>query len=112
MPAAAPVGSRVGLGANASRLAPDGLREHDRDRQGQEPPGRDLAVRQQPGEAEPYRQACSDVPVVAHDEVPPETAERPDASHAWAAAGVSAAFRRRSTRVSANETSATYATIA
>src|SRR5262249_15300568 len=72
--------------------------------------GRDVAVLQEPGEAEPDGDPGGDPPVVADDEVPPEAAERAHTLHAGTAAALSAAFLRRRARVSASETSATYAT--
>src|SRR5262249_27504838 len=88
-------------------------RSHTGHRHGQKPPGRDVAALQHPGQPEPDGEPRGDAPVVADDEVPPEPPERTHALHACAAtARVSAAFRRRSARVSASDTRPTYATIA
>src|SRR6185436_4052099 len=101
------VGGRSGvdtLGLLAlARLPPDRDpgQQHDRDRK--QPPGVDVVVDQNRDQADGDCNARGHRPVVAHDEVPPEAAERDDVLHALAPAGLSSSRRRRSARTSSHE---------
>src|SRR4029077_2524560 len=90
-----------------ARLAPDRFGEPGADGGGQQPPRGDVGPLEQPREGERDGEAGRDAPVVADDEVPPEEPERLDVLHARVTAGSSAGRLRRSTRVSARESSPT-----
>src|SRR5258706_10295483 len=92
--------ARVSQSASAARLAPDGSAEYERDRNRQQPPRGDVAVRKQPGESERDGEADGNAPVVADDEIPPEASEASHVAHARAPAGSSTMRRRRRTRTS------------
>src|SRR6266852_4846413 len=95
-----------GIGSVAAAgFALDRLREQEPDGEREQPPRRDTVMLEQPGEAERHGKARRHAPVVADDEVPPETQERSDVLHARAAAGASAIRRWRSKRASPIESS-------
>src|SRR4249919_4321987 len=84
-----------------------GERERDDDRQ--EPPGVDAKAGQDSGEHEPEADRRRDDPIVADDEVPPETAKRAHVAHAPAPAVAAERRWRRRERTRPKESAPTNA---
>src|SRR5262249_11927316 len=96
-------GRSLAAGAVTGDGAQERAGEDERDRRREQPPGVDAPVRQYRRQTERDRDAGRDPPVVADDEVPPETAERAQTAHAPASAGTSRC-RRRNAWTQAKET--------
>src|SRR6266545_661650 len=87
-----------------TRRAPARTCKQESNRERKEPPRVDAVVGEERRQPQRNREPRGDAPVVADDEVPPESSERAEVAHALAPAGTGTRRWRRRTRTSANET--------